>query len=187
MSRGAKKGRSWLRFVPFGLLAFFLVLAFMYQGGLEARATVGETAPDFTLSRLEGGEASLAEFRGRPVIVNFWTTWCTECRTEVPELERVYRRYGSDVVVLGVNMREPARVVRSFAEEYGATYPVLLDSDKKVAKAYRVTGVPETWIVSPEGVALQRFLGPVTAEQMERVLEELISEVPAGREAFESR
>ncbi len=181
MRRGAKTGRSYLSFVPLAILAFFLVLAFMYQGGIEARATVGEVAPDFKLLGLNGEEASLSDFRGRPVVVNFWTTWCTECRTEVPELERLHQRRGDSVVVLGVNMREPESVIRPFLDELGATYPVLLDRDKKVAKAYRVTGVPETWIVSAEGVALHRFIGPVSAAQLEQALNVTSGEATTGK------
>lgn len=173
MAQGARKTKGWLSFVPFLVLAFFFVAAFVYQAGLDARASVGAEAPDFTLARLDGGEAALSEFRGRPVVINFWTTWCKECRDEVPDLDAVYRAYAGEVVILGVSMREPESVVRPFVERYQATYPVLLDRDRRVAKMYRVTGVPETWVVGPDGVLLRQIIGPVNARELERTLVEL--------------
>lgn len=182
----AAKGRSWRGLLPLAILGFFLVLAFVYQANLEARATEGEPAPDFRLALLggegESAQMSLADLAGRPVVINFWTTWCVECRTEMPELERLHRTYAGELAVLGVNMRESERIVRRFLEEVPATYPILLDRDKRVSRAYRVSGVPETWIVSPEGVALRHFVGPVSAVQIERALVELGIH-PAARSA----
>src|SRR5690606_3398810 len=139
------------------ILCLFLVLAFVYQGRLDAKAKVGEGAADFALTTLAGEEVRLADFRGRPVVLNFWTTWCTECRAEVRDLEAIHQAYGERVVVLGVNMREPAGVVAPFLARYGATYTVALDRDKRVAGSYRITGVPETWIIGADGVALRHF------------------------------
>lgn len=182
----AAKGRSWRGLLPLAILGFFLVLAFVYQANLEARATEGEPAPDFRLALLggegESAQMSLADLAGRPVVINFWTTWCVECRTEMLELERLHRTYAGELAVLGVNMRESERIVRRFLEEVPATYPILLDRDKRVSRAYRVSGVPETWIVSPEGVALRHFVGPVSAVQIERALVELGIH-PAARSA----
>lgn len=182
----AAKGRSWRGLLPLAILGFFLVLAFVYQANLEARATEGEPAPDFRLALLggegESAQMSLADLAGRPVVINFWTTWCVECRTEMPELERLHRTYAGELAVLGVNMRESERIVRRFLEEVPVTYPILLDRDKRVSRAYRVSGVPETWIVSPEGVALRHFVGPVSAVQIERALVELGIH-PAARSA----
>lgn len=181
MAEAAGKRRTWFGFVPFFVLVVFFVLAFVYQGNLDARATVGEAAPDFELTRLEGETVRLSDFYGRPIVLNFWTTWCTECRTEMPDLERIHRNYSGDVVVLGVNMRESSRVARSFVEEHDISYPILLDQEKRVAKTYRVTGVPETWIVSADGVALARFIGPVTSDQIEHSLKTLAAFPGEGR------
>lgn len=179
MKEEAKRRRGWLGFLPFFVLAFFLVLAFLYQGNLDARATVGEEAPDFELPLLDGGTARLSDFRGRTVVVNFWTTWCKECGDELPDLQRVYQGR-DDVTVLGVNMREAERVVRPFVQDHGATFPILMDQERKVARTYRVTGVPETWIVSSDGIARFHFIGPVTAQHIERALEQLASTSASG-------
>lgn len=169
MAEAAKKKRTWVSFVPFFVLMIFFVLAFVYQGNLDARATIGEVAPDFELVRLDGGVARLSDFQGQAVVLNFWTTWCTECRTEMPALESIHQSH-QDVAVIGVNMRESARQAQAFVDEHNVSYPILLDQNKRVAKSYRVTGVPETWIIAANGVAVERFIGPVTARQIEHAL-----------------
>jgi len=170
-------GRApWHRFIPFGVLVFFLGAAFYYQAGLEARATVGEAAPAFSLTALDESQVSLADFQGRAVVINFWTTWCPECVDEMPALEAIHQAYGDRVVVLGVNMREPAAIVAPFAQRYGVTYPVLLDRSESVARLYRVKGVPETWIVAPDGTAVLHRLGPMTFEQLRDELDRVIGE-----------
>ena len=177
-------GRApWYRYIPFAVLLFFLGAAFYYQAGLEARATVGELAPDFTLSALDSSEISLSEFRGKAVVVNFWTTWCPECSEEVGALQAIHEAYGDRVAVLGVNMREPPAVIQPFVNKHNVTYPVLLDRAEKVAKRYRVTGVPETWIIAPDGTAVLHRLGPVTYEQLEFELGRIFGEQEAGRRA----
>lgn len=169
-----------LRYLPFLVLLAFLGLAFMYHRGMEAQASVGKAAPGFLLERLGGGEMSLDELLGRPVVLNFWTTWCVECRTEAPELEAFYRRYGDQVAVVGIDMREPGSVVRTFVEEHDLTYPILLDRSERVARSYRVRGVPETWILDAEGVARYHHIGPIRYEQLEQMLAGLAAEAAGG-------
>lgn len=175
--RAKRTGRTpWHRFIPFGVLVFFLGAAFYYQAGLEARATVGEAAPAFSLPDLDDATVSLADFEGRAVVVNFWTTWCPECADEVAALEAIHRAYGDRVAVLGVNMREPPAIVAPFVQKHDVTYPVLLDRTERVAKQYRVTGVPETWVIAPDGTAALHRLGPVTFDQLADVLEQVLGE-----------
>lgn len=175
-------GTSWYRYIPFGVLVFFLGAAFYYQAGLDARASLGEAAPAFALPALDDSLVSLADFQGRAVVVNFWTTWCPECTDEVAALEAIHRAYGDRVAVLGINMREPAAVVQPFVQRHGVTYPVLLDRSEKVAKQYRVTGVPETWIIGPDGKAALHRLGPMTFGELAAVLDEIV-EGPGGPRA----
>lgn len=168
-----KRIAPWVRFLPFAVLLFFLGAAFLYQEGIEARATLGEQAPDFTLKDLSGNDVSLSGYLGRPVIVNFWTTWCPECREEVGALRAIAAKYGDRVAVVGVNMREPATVVRAYARENQMTYRLLLDRSERVAKSYRVTGVPETWFVAADGTAVAHHIGAITLEQLENAVVQL--------------
>lgn len=171
------KGTAALaRFIPLAVLLAFLVLAFAYRMGMEALASVGQAAPAFRLERLDGGEMALDELRGRPVVLNFWTTWCVECHTEAPELDAFHRDFGDRVAVIGIDMREPASVARRFVEEYGLTYTVLLDRDGRTSRRYRVRGVPETWILDADGVARYHLIGPVDYARLEDVISSLAAE-----------
>lgn len=176
MAATARKAAPWLRFLPFFVLVGFLAAAFIYRENLEARADVGAPAPGFSLETLDGGELALEQLAGKPVIINFWTTWCPECKDEMPALEAFYRRYGGEIALLGVNMRETPGLVRPFVERYGATFPILLDRFERVSKAYRVTGVPETWMIDANGIAVARHIGPLTAQHLEQAAKLLLND-----------
>lgn len=181
MVAASGKVAPWVRFLPFFVLVVFLVAAFLYRENLEARADIGAPAPGFTLESLDGGEVTLAQFAGKPVIINFWTTWCPACKDEMPALEAFYRRYGNELVLLGVNMRETPGLVRPFVEQYGASFPILLDRFGRVSKAYRVTGVPETWLIDADGIAVGRYIGPMTEEQLEEAARRLLGDRVVSR------
>ncbi|MBO2521817.1 MAG: hypothetical protein CW345_08450 [Firmicutes bacterium] len=180
MQAAAGKRAAWLRYVPFLVLAAFLAAAFLYHQRLDARAEVGAPAPDFTLETLDGGKLSLSDLRGKAVLINFWTTWCPECKDELPALEAFQRRWGHRIALLGVNMRETEGLVRPFVQRYGVTYPILLDRFERVSKVYQVTGVPETWLVDADGIAVARFIGPLTEAHLARAVELLLGDEAAG-------
>lgn len=146
----------------------FVAGAVLYSRSLGSQAEVGKPAPAFTLLDLQGRPVALAELRGRPVLVNFWTSWCDPCREEIPGLESFYRRFGSRMPVVGVNVREPAATVRAFAGQMGMTYPVVRDADGRLSERYRLRGYPESWLVDADGVARRYWPGPVTFEQLEQ-------------------
>lgn len=180
MAAGARKVAPWLRFVPFFVLLVFLAGAFAYSERLSVRAEVGKAAPDFVLETLDGGTMSLSGLLGKAVIINFWATWCPECKDELPMLEAFHRRYGDRIVLLGVNMRETEGLVRPFVERYGVTYPILLDRFERVSKIYQVTGVPETWLIDANGTAVARHIGPLTDRDLAEAVRLLLKE-DAGR------
>lgn len=180
MAATARKVAPWLRFLPFFVLVGFLAAAFIYRENLEARAEVGALAPGFTLEVLDGGELGLEQFAGKPVIINFWTTWCPECKDEMPVLEAFHRRYGDRIALLGVNMRETPGLVRPFVKRYGASFPILLDRFERVSKAYRVTGVPETWLIDANGIAVARHIGPLTEAYLEQAVDRLLGDGASG-------
>lgn len=133
-------------------------------------------APDFTLARLDGGSLSLAELRGTPVILNFWASWCGPCRLEMPHLEEASTKHGEDLVVLGVNLTQRENNlddVPAFVDEFGLTFPVVLDEDGEVAKLYQVRGQPASVFIDAKGIVQTVFHGPVT----QKFIEERIAEI----------
>jgi thiol-disulfide isomerase/thioredoxin len=122
---------------------------------------LGEPAPDFVLEASGTGDRiSLSDFRGQPVILNFWATWCVPCRTEMPDLQSVYEQE-DDVVVLAVNWQESDAVVQPFLDEFALTFPTVLDSEGRVREHYGVVGLPATFFIDAEGVLRARNFGPV--------------------------
>jgi peroxiredoxin len=135
------------------------------------KANVGELAPDFTLelsggSELSGqGVQSLADYRGRPVLLNFFATWCTPCRVEMPFLQAAYDRHEADgLVVLGVDVQESPEVVPPFLEELGLDFPVVLDRAGEVTRLYRVRSMPTTYLIDAEGDVAHVWPGMFSSE-----------------------
>lgn len=141
-----------------GLLGFLAWgLADSQGGGLEP----GGEVPIETLETLPpGGEGSLADFRGRWVLMNIWASWCVPCREESPALERFSRLHGDRVTVLGVDTRDLSVDALDFIQEFGLTYPQLRDPDGSYADALETTGVPESFLISPNGRLVRRLRGP---------------------------
>lgn len=132
-------------------------------------------APDFTLNRLDGGELTLSELRGVPVILNFWATWCGPCRLEMPHLQEASATHGEDLVILGVNLTQrenDTADIPTFVDEYGLTFPIVLDEEGTVAELYQVRGQPASVFINAEGIVHTVFYGPVTKDFIEeRIME----------------
>ncbi len=144
--------------------------------GLPPSADLGHPAPDFTLMTPDGREISLSDFRGQPVLINFWATWCPPCRAEIPALEATARDYNGQAVILGVDVQESADSVQAFISEFGMTYPVVLDGDASVAQTYRVRAFPTSYLVDRRGVIVEIFAGPVSEPLVRSRLAELAGE-----------
>ena len=133
------------------VLAVVGLLAFGLSKKGASGAEVGSAAPAATLPRLDGaGEGSLAEQRGKWVLVNFWASWCGPCRQESPALQEFQDRQGGPrFTVLGIDTRDLTGDGRTFVRQLGLSYPQLRDGDGDEASAYGTTGVPESFLVDP--------------------------------------
>lgn len=118
-----------------------------------AYAASSAAAPDFNLKDLYGNNVRLSDYKGRnPVLLVFSTTWCPHCRSQVPLINDIYSKYKSKgLVVFHVDIEEPADRIISFVKKYEVTYPVILDTDAKVSKLYRVVGVPTNILIAKDG------------------------------------
>ena len=162
------------------VLAVVGLLTFGLLSKGSSGVALGEVAPASPLPRLEGGgNGSLAEYRGRWVLVNFWASWCVPCRQEAPALEDFQRRHGDGrFTVLGIDSRDLSGDGRSFVSRYGLSYPQLRDGDGGAAHDFGTTGVPENFLIGPEGKVRLLLRGPVTAEYLNRYVAPLL---PGGR------
>jgi len=144
------------------------------------KAEVGEAAPGFTLPSLDGGsEIRLDDYRGRPLVLTFWASWCTPCRREFPLLQDAYEREAGDLEVLGVTFRDLAGDAQAFREEVGATFPAAEDERGEVASEYGVRAIPQTFFVDSDGVIRDRVFGIASEEELAEPLAELLDS-PAG-------
>jgi cytochrome c biogenesis protein CcmG, thiol:disulfide interchange protein DsbE len=160
------------------------------QGGFTGFAvnSVGQVgrvlpgpAPDFELRLFSVGAFRRSEQRGRPVVVNFWASWCPPCRQEAPVLERAWRRYHDrGVVVIGVDIWDSEQDARRFLRELGITYPNGPDPTGEIVVDYGLTGIPETVLVRPDGTMARRWVGPITDEQVTALIDELLPRRRAG-------
>jgi tetratricopeptide (TPR) repeat protein len=152
---GATRLDTWAAAIRNGGLPDFLGTP-----ALTAPQFVGKTAPDFRLKRLKGGELSLAEFKDKIVVLDFWATWCAPCRQEMPDFEKLHREYaGKDVVILAIDVNEEEDVVSGYIDKEKFTFPVLLATGTDVVARYTVNAYPTTFAVDKSGRIADIILG----------------------------
>lgn len=132
----------------------------------EVAPSLGFLAPDFTLTDVNGQSVTLSSLRGKPILLNFWATWCPPCRKELPQLQEFHERYGEKITLVGINWGENAQIVREFLDRFGVGYLNLLDERGTAFTLYRLTGIPETFFIDPEGYLRGAWIGPITSEEI---------------------
>ena len=122
-------------------------------------------APNFTVYDIEGNEVNLSDFFGKPIIVNFWASWCGTCKMEMPDFDEAYQTYGNDISFLMVNMtdgsRETVEIASSFIEESGYSFPVYYDTNYSAAITYSVSSLPTTYFIDADGNLIAHARGAI--------------------------
>jgi cytochrome c biogenesis protein CcmG/thiol:disulfide interchange protein DsbE len=158
------------------VLALVGLLTFGLLSKGSSGIAVGEVAPASPLPRLAGGgNGSLADYRGSWVLVNFWASWCGPCREEAPALERFQQQHGDGAfTVLGIDSRDLSGDGQGFVDRYGLSYPQLRDGDGATAHDFGTTGVPENYLIGPDGKIRLLVRGPVDGEYLNRYVAPLL-------------
>ena len=143
--------------------------------GLSGITMVNRPAPDFTLTTFDGTKISMADLKGKPVVLNFWASWCPPCRVEAPLLEQAWRAYKErGVSFLGVDLQDKKEDALAYIREFGITYSMGPDPTGEISIDYGVSGLPVTFFVSREGEIVRRWVGAIERGVVISAIEEII-------------
>lgn len=178
-----RRFRWWMLALWAAVITILAVLAWGLINTNAARPEVGQAAPDFDVEFFDGYEwetrpvSSLADMRGRPVVLNFWASWCVECRYETDVLEAAWQKYRDEgAVFLGVAYADVEPNSIAYMEEFGVTFPHAPDLGTDISQDYEITGVPETFFIDKEGVIRHVQIGAVNQEMLDTLVPQLLAE-----------
>ncbi len=165
--------------VVFNVNFLLLVSSCGIQENTQGPAMLGQMAPVFSYRDSTGKEFSLADSRGKVVLINFWATWCPPCRDEMPSMESLQRHFSPDqFAILALSVDDSWETVNQFMKQQGFTLPAYADFDKKISTLYGTAKFPETYILSKKGIVADKVIGPTdwSAPQMLAHLRGLVAE-----------
>ena len=168
------------RQIPRGMLILVPAVAFLVILGIGTYKrtdvpTAGKAVPDFTAPLLVGdGEMTMSDLEGKPVVLNFWASWCAPCKDEAPILQAAHERYGDRITFLGIDIRDARSDALEFVQEYGLTYPSVRDEGMHVYADYGLTGQPETFFIDADGILVEHVPGPVDEESLFQAIDVLL-------------
>ena len=129
-------------------------------------------APDFTIYDMNGNPVKLSDFRGKPVVLNFWASWCGPCKAEMPDFQEAYELYGEKVQFLIVNLTdghyETVASASAYIAKQGYTFPIFFDQDDSAATAYQIRAIPTTYFIDAEGHVVAKFVGAINANTLQQ-------------------
>ena len=170
-----RRSPAWIAAAAIGLLVVGL-LALSLSSQSSTPPQVGSPVPPFQLTSFDDRPMELDAQPGEITVINFFASWCTPCRQEAADLEQAWRQYGDrEVQFYGIAYKDAASRAREFLEEFDVSFPSGEDPGNRTARAYGVTGVPETLVVDAQGQLVKHFLGPITQEQLSAELDQLLA------------
>jgi len=141
---------------------------------IEVGLERGNLAPDFELPTLDGETVHLSDFYGKPIMLNFWASWCAPCRAEIPDMQRFYEDKEVEVVAVNLTTSEHSKDdIPEFVEEFGMTFPVLLDEQGVAQTVYQIQPIPTTFLLDSEGYVHNIAYGPLNYDLMVQAFEEM--------------
>jgi cytochrome c biogenesis protein CcmG/thiol:disulfide interchange protein DsbE len=143
----------------------------------------GQAAPPFTLRAMDSGmRVSSEQLKGRPLVINFWASWCGPCKMEHPVLEWGAREFGGQAQFLGVVFEDTEENAKQFLAQMGASFPQLIDQNSGVAVSYGVAGVPETYFIDAQGIIRGKHVGPIDPQSLAGWIQELSASAPTAKQ-----
>lgn len=164
---------AWKRWLMSGTLGvatmLMLVLLVIPRGEATASLIVGQEAPEFDLESLSGERVRLSELQGKPLVVNFWASWCTPCIKEMPDFQEVLDKYQDQgLQIYGINVGESKVAVANFQQRVGVSFPMLLDLEDRAQMAYKILPLPATFFIDKDGVIRGIYQYQMSKNQIER-------------------
>jgi peroxiredoxin len=143
---------------PFIIILFLLLFTFFHADSVFAKTS--SSAPDFTLNDISGKPVTLSQFRGKVIILNFWSIWCGPCLAEMPSLNKLYLEFKDKGLIVLSLAEDPAeKPVKSYIQDKGIAFPILMDKDKKIYLKYSLFGIPVTFLIDKKGLIAEKFIG----------------------------
>jgi thiol-disulfide isomerase/thioredoxin len=166
--------------IGISILGAFQVGGFLDEGRKFASAQsnteieeIDQQAPDFILNSLDGEAIRLSELIGKPVLINFWASWCGPCIAEMPLIQERSEQYSDDLIVLGINAGENKRVIEQFVEEQKISFPILPDPGDNVQRQYQINAIPTSYFIDRDGKIQAVYVGSISEGQLDRYLHDI--------------
>ena len=189
MQKNSKKLKATVIFLLAMLIAGFTIfLAIGVMGTTTAtsrsgKELVGKKAPSFVAPKVGGQLVSLENHKNKPLVLNFWASWCPPCRDETPGMERIWRKYEDQgVVILGINVQDGEKEAERYISEFGVTFSNALDLDGSITVDYGVTGLPVTFFIDNDSVVTGRWVGSISEDRLDNWVSNLIFSTGAAVE-----
>ncbi|MCR8982511.1 thiol-disulfide oxidoreductase ResA [Brevibacillus laterosporus] len=169
-----KQKRTSMRVAILGVLLVALVFAVYTSFAKPNEIKKGDKVPNFSLQSLDGETMTLADLKGKGVILNFWGSWCEPCRNEMPDLEKAWlANKDQNIVIVGVNVGESEVSAEQFVRQVKTTFPILMDKQREVTKVYNIGQMPSTFYIDQDGIVQDIIIGPMNEKRINAALEKI--------------